>query len=135
MQAPISFELIPMSDRDLGAEDGRQTVRILMRNKHYFAGTAGLQLHFRLLLDGLPLRMGDLLQQDPEAWLPGGSTQIAPQVCTPHPFPLFSILPHKYLPLCRPNPFFLPTGMSALHPTHRRPPAAWLHVGSTHIAP
>lgn len=81
LQAPISFELIPMSEGDLGAEDGRQTVRILMRNKHYFAGTAGLQLHFRLLLDGLPLRMGDPLQQDPEAWLPGGSTHIAPQVC------------------------------------------------------
>ena len=80
LQAPISFELVPMSKGDLEAEDGRQTPRILMRNKNYFAGTAGLQLHFRLLLDGHPLRMGDLLQQDPDAWLPGGSTQIAPQV-------------------------------------------------------
>ncbi len=93
LQAPISFELIPMSEGDLGAEDGRQTLRMRMRNKNYFAGTAGLQLHFRLLLDGQPLRIGDLLQQDPDAWLPGGSTQIAPQVPhnPPPPPPSFAL--------------------------------------------
>ena len=53
---------------------------VCARNKYTFLSTAGLLLTWRILLDGVPLMVGDPAQGDAEGWFPGGSVPLAPQV-------------------------------------------------------
>lgn len=60
-----------------------QGVRVRASNKHFFASTAGLLLNWRLVLDGAPLAIGDVLSQSPQGWHPGGTVAIPPGVRAP----------------------------------------------------
>lgn len=74
-QAPIFFSLV-----EQGAQTAEQKgVRLRAVNKHFFASTAGLLLNWRLVLDGAPLPIGDVLSQSPSGWHPGGDVLIGPQ--------------------------------------------------------
>ena len=57
----------------------QQGVRVRASNKHFFASTADLLLNWRLVLDGAPLAIGDVLSQSPHGWHPGGAVMIGPQ--------------------------------------------------------
>ena len=75
-QAPVTFSLVQQSPDKAGAEG----VHVKARNKQLFASTAGLLFTWRLLLDGAALPIGDMLQQTPNGWHPGGQVAIEPQV-------------------------------------------------------
>ena len=74
MQAPVVFELTK------GAQDKMGGLVVRARSKYTFQSTAGLLLTWRVLLDGVPLPLGDPAQGDAEGWYPGGSVPLAPQV-------------------------------------------------------
>ena len=76
LQAPVSFSLVQQGPAKAGAEG----IRVRARNKQLFASTAGLLFTWRLLLDGAALPIGDMLQQTPHGWHPGGQIAIEPQV-------------------------------------------------------
>ena len=57
-----------------------QGLRVKATNKNFFASSAGLLLNWRLVLDGAPLAIGDVLSQSPHGWHPGGDVNIPPQV-------------------------------------------------------
>ena len=75
-QAPVTFSLVQQSPDKAGAEG----IHVKARNKQLFASTAGLLFTWRLLLDGAALPIGDMLQQSPNGWHPGGQVAIQPQV-------------------------------------------------------
>jgi hypothetical protein len=74
LQAPLFFSL---KDGAAGESGG---VIVQAKNKNTFASSAGLLLSWRVLLDGVPLLVGDPAQRDIAGWYPGGSVAIAPQV-------------------------------------------------------
>ena len=76
MQAPVTFSLVQQGPAKAGAEG----ICVKARNKQLFASTAGLLFTWRLLLDGAALPIGDMLQQSPNGWHPGGQVAIEPQV-------------------------------------------------------
>ena len=78
MQAPVKFELAEGSGSELEGKRGSLTVRAL--NRFFFSSTAELVLTWRILCDGFPVPVGDPLQQSPDAWHPGGSPIVPPQV-------------------------------------------------------
>ncbi|KAK9808191.1 hypothetical protein WJX73_006921 [Symbiochloris irregularis] len=78
VMAPISFSLVEQGAQ--AAEE--QGVRLRAVNKHFFASTAGLLLNWRLVLDGAPLPIGDVLSQSPNGWHPGGTVLMGPQEAT-----------------------------------------------------
>lgn len=78
MQAPVKFSFAELGGRQSGKQEGSVCVNAL--NRLYFSTTAGLIFSWRVLLEGEPLPVGQLLQLDPELWHPGGSVIIAPQV-------------------------------------------------------
>ena len=63
-----------------GPDDKIGGLVVRARNKYTFLSTAGLLLTWRVLLDGVPLMVGDPAQGDAEGWFPGGSVPLAPQV-------------------------------------------------------
>lgn len=77
-QAPVVFELSRGPDGKMGG------LVVRARNKYTFLSTAGLLLAWRILLDGVPLMVGDPAQGDAAGWYPGGSVPLAPQVCCAH---------------------------------------------------
>ena len=74
MQAPVVFELTKEAQDKMGG------LVVRARSKFTFQSTAGLLLTWRVLLDGVPLHVGDPAQGDAEGWYPGGSVPLAPQV-------------------------------------------------------
>ena len=72
-----------------GPDDNIGGLVVRARNKYTFLSTAGLLLTWRVLLDGVPLMVGDPAQGDAEGWFPGGSVPLAPQV----PLRLWVLLP------------------------------------------
>ncbi len=74
MQAPVVFELTKEAQDKMGG------LVVRARSKYTFQSTAGLLLTWRVLLDGVPLHVGDPAQGDAEGWYPGGSVPLAPQV-------------------------------------------------------
>ncbi|CAL5226900.1 g9773 [Coccomyxa viridis] len=73
VMAPVVFELTK------GAQDKMGGLVVRARSKYTFQSTAGLLLTWRVLLDGVPLPLGDPAQGDAEGWYPGGSVPLAPQ--------------------------------------------------------
>lgn len=63
-----------------GPQDKTGGLVIRACNKYTFLSTAGLLLTWRILLDGVPLLVGDPAQGDADGWYPGGSVPLAPQV-------------------------------------------------------
>ena len=72
VQAPVSFAFVEGSPA--------QGIRVRATNKQLFASSAGWLFTWRLLLDGAPLPIGDVLAQSPNGWHPGGAVSIAAQV-------------------------------------------------------
>jgi hypothetical protein len=77
LQAPISFELKDSPNGGLGG------LIVRARNKNTFVSSANLLLSWRVLLDGVPLLVGDPAQRGLAGWYPGGSVAIAPQATSP----------------------------------------------------
>ena len=67
-----------------GPQDKMGGLVVRARNKYTFLSTAGLLLTWHILLDGVPLMVGDPAQGDAEGWYPGGSVPLAPQVSLFH---------------------------------------------------
>ena len=63
-----------------GPPDKMGGLVVRARSKYTFQSTAGLLLTWRVMLDGVPLHVGDPAQGDSEGWYPGGSVPLAPQV-------------------------------------------------------
>jgi hypothetical protein len=63
-----------------GPQDKMGGLVVRASNKYTFLSTAGLLLTWHILLDGVPLMVGDPAQGDAEGWYPGGSVPFAPQV-------------------------------------------------------
>ena len=63
-----------------GPQDTMGGLVVRARNKYTFLSTAGLLLTWHILLEGVPLMVGDPAQGDAEGWYPGGSVPLAPQV-------------------------------------------------------
>ena len=84
MQAPVVFELKESPTGGMGG------LIVRAKNKNTFSSSANLLLSWRVLLDGVPLLVGDPAQRGLAGWYPGGSVAIAPQV------------PHHHCITCRP---------------------------------
>ncbi len=74
VQAPVFFELKESPNGGLGG------LIVRAKNKNTFSSSANLLLSWRVLLDGVPLLVGDPAQRGLGGWYPGGSVAIAPQV-------------------------------------------------------
>ena len=81
-----------------GPDDKIGGLVVRARNKYTFLSTAGLLLTWRVLLDGVPLMVGDPAQGDAEGWFPGGSVPLAPQVPLQLvPSPAVPLTQHQHL--------------------------------------
>lgn len=77
MQAPVVFELKESPTGGMGG------LIVRAKNKNTFSSLANLLLSWRVLLDGVPLLVGDPAQRGLAGWYPGGSVAIAPLVPPP----------------------------------------------------
>ena len=83
-QAPVAFELLGAAEPGPSSPSkARQGICVRAANKQLFASSAAWLFTWRLLLDGAPLPIGDMLAQSPAGWHPGGGVSIAAQVRLP----------------------------------------------------
>ncbi|EIE18998.1 hypothetical protein COCSUDRAFT_20201 [Coccomyxa subellipsoidea C-169] len=74
---PGAFECKALKESPNGGLGG---LIVRAKNKNTFSSSANLLLSWRVLLDGVPLLVGDPAQRGLGGWYPGGSVAIAPQV-------------------------------------------------------
>ncbi|CAL8464023.1 g3558 [Coccomyxa elongata] len=72
VMAPVVFELKESPTGGMGG------LIVRAKNKNTFSSSANLLLSWRVLLDGVPLLVGDPAQRGLAGWYPGGSVAIAP---------------------------------------------------------